>query len=84
MDAWGVKLLAALKKTADLLALGLQLPKDTFSTLMQDGPHLLGPTGQQFKSTGLMVLMQIRTLPTHFGHQSHSDQSKLNHFTVAD
>ena len=36
----------ALKKSADLLAIGLKLPQNAFSELMENGPHLLGPTGR--------------------------------------
>lgn len=46
MDSWGAKLLGALKKAADLLAIGLRLPENALSDLMENGPHLLGPTGK--------------------------------------
>lgn len=45
MDRWGNKMLAALHTTSELLAMGLGLSKDAITSLMDKGPHLLGPTG---------------------------------------
>jgi len=45
MDGWGNKLLTALHTALELLAMGLGLPKDAITSLMEQGPHLLGPTG---------------------------------------
>ena len=53
MDNWGAKMLSALEKSAELLALGLKLPKGAFAELMENGPHLLGPTGQPASSLRL-------------------------------
>ena len=46
MDDWGVKMLAALRTTSELVALGFGLEMDAFTRLMHNGPHLLGPTGK--------------------------------------
>eukprot|EP00899_Mesostigma_viride_P016883 jgi/Mesvir1/25196/Mv12892-RA.1 len=45
MDTWGNKMLAALEVVAQMLAVGLGLPKTAFTDLMHNGPHLLAPTG---------------------------------------
>lgn len=45
MDQWGAKMLAAALSTAHLAAVGLGLRPEAFTSLMKDGPHLLGPTG---------------------------------------
>lgn len=41
-------MLAALHTTAELLAVGLGLSRDALTSLMDQGPHLLGPTGQNY------------------------------------
>ena len=46
MDGWGAKMLAALRTTSELVALGFGLQMDAFTKLMHNGPHLLGPTGK--------------------------------------
>lgn len=45
MDGWGYKLLNALYSTAEMLALGLDLPRHSLREKMTLGPHLLAPTG---------------------------------------
>lgn len=45
LDGWGSKMLAALASSAELVALGLGLPRDALTARMRYGPHLLGPTG---------------------------------------
>ncbi|KAK3250374.1 hypothetical protein CYMTET_40245, partial [Cymbomonas tetramitiformis] len=45
LDGWGEALLAATATVAEMLAVGLDLPPDTFTTSMRNGPHLLAPTG---------------------------------------
>ena len=45
MNMWGNKMLAALMKVAEASAEGFGLPTDTFTSRMQNGPHLLAPTG---------------------------------------
>lgn len=57
MDDWGAKMLSALEKSAELLVLGLKLPKGAFAELMENGPHLLGPTGQPASSLRLHPLL---------------------------
>ena len=39
-------MLAALHTTAELLAVGLGLDRDALTSMMDQGPHLLGPTGR--------------------------------------
>ena len=48
MNMWGNKMLAALMKVAEATAEGFGLPTDTFTSRMQNGPHLLAPTGSDF------------------------------------
>ena len=45
MDAWGTKLIDAVYVVAEMTARGLGLEKDTFTSKMKGGAHLLGPTG---------------------------------------
>eukprot|EP00904_Undaria_pinnatifida_P009792 jgi/Undpi1/5943/HiC_scaffold_2.g01217.m1 len=49
MDTWGNKMLGALETVAQLCALGLGLRRDDITSLMHEGPHLLAPTGSDFK-----------------------------------
>jgi len=45
MDRWGTLMHAAIVVVAEMVAVGLGLPKDTFLKLVENGPHLLAPTG---------------------------------------
>lgn len=45
MDKWGYKLLDAVSSVAEMSAIGMGLPKDTFVQHMDGGAHLLAPTG---------------------------------------
>ena len=45
MNAWGNKMITALSTTAEMIATGFDLPRDTFVNMMKNGPHLLAPTG---------------------------------------
>lgn len=55
MNYWGGKLLAAAQSTAELLAIGLGLPKDALTRRMQYGAHLLAPTGSDLRMYGEAV-----------------------------
>jgi isopenicillin N synthase-like dioxygenase len=48
MDMWGYKMLDAVTIIAEMTAIGFQMPKDTFTSRMKCGPHLLAPTGSNF------------------------------------
>jgi isopenicillin N synthase-like dioxygenase len=48
MDMWGDKMLNALYVLAEMTAVGFHMPKATFTEKMQNGPHLLAPTGSNF------------------------------------
>lgn len=52
-------MLDALHTTAELLAIGLGLEKDALTSLMHQGPHLLGPTGEHMtcRSPALKFLL---------------------------
>lgn len=52
MDKWGGLMLSALETVAEMMALGCDLPRDTFTSLMNHGPHLLAPTGSDFNRWG--------------------------------
>jgi len=52
MDKWGSLLLQACFTAAEMAAIGLGLPKDTFTSKMQHGPHLLAPTGSDLGKYG--------------------------------
>lgn len=45
MDKWGYKLLDAVNVVAEMSAIGMGLPKNTFVEHMDGGAHLLAPTG---------------------------------------
>lgn len=45
MDGWGGKLLGTLEVVAGCAAVGFGLEPNAFVDMMQNGPHLLGPTG---------------------------------------
>ncbi|ESQ32510.1 hypothetical protein EUTSA_v10004473mg [Eutrema salsugineum] len=45
MDSWGYKMISAVEVVAEMAAIGFGLPKDAFTSLMKQGPHLLAPTG---------------------------------------
>lgn len=48
-DDWGNKLLSALDAVAEMLSVGFDLPRSTFTDMMHNGPHLLAPTGSDLK-----------------------------------
>jgi len=52
MDMWGSRMMDALFSLASMAAIGFGLPEDTFTSRMQNGPHLLAPTGSDFKVHG--------------------------------
>ena len=45
MDGWGARMLASVSTVAEVVARGLCLPPDAFTSRMRLGPHLLAPTG---------------------------------------
>lgn len=52
MDAWGYKMISAVEAVAEMAAIGFGLPKDAFTSLMKQGPHLLAPTGSNLRQYG--------------------------------
>lgn len=52
MDSWGYKMISAIEAVAEMAAIGFGLPKDAFTSLMNQGPHLLAPTGSDLKRYG--------------------------------
>ncbi|MBA0825725.1 hypothetical protein Goarm_010646, partial [Gossypium armourianum] len=52
MDSWGYKMISAIEAVAEMAAIGFGLPKDAFTSLMKQGPHLLAPTGSDLKRYG--------------------------------
>eukprot|EP00933_Yihiella_yeosuensis_P015786 TRINITY_DN13654_c0_g3_i1.p1 TRINITY_DN13654_c0_g3~~TRINITY_DN13654_c0_g3_i1.p1 ORF type:complete len:352 (+),score=56.77 TRINITY_DN13654_c0_g3_i1:177-1232(+) len=51
-DEWGTKTLDALQAVAEMLALGFDLERSTFTDMMHNGPHLLAPTGSDLSRHG--------------------------------
>jgi len=49
MNDWGSLMLQTEHTVAEMAAIGLGLPKDSFTKLMKYGPHLLAPTGSDIK-----------------------------------
>ncbi|KAG6420224.1 hypothetical protein SASPL_116744 [Salvia splendens] len=54
MDSWGYKMVSAIEVVAEMAAVGFGLQKDAFTSLMNQGPHLLAPTGSNLKRHGQM------------------------------
>uniref|UniRef100_A0A7C8Z1X4 Non-haem dioxygenase N-terminal domain-containing protein n=1 Tax=Opuntia streptacantha TaxID=393608 RepID=A0A7C8Z1X4_OPUST len=52
MDSWGSKMISAIEVVAEMAAIGFGLPKDAFTSLMKQGPHLLSPTGSDLRRHG--------------------------------
>jgi isopenicillin N synthase-like dioxygenase len=52
MNTWGSKLLQGVTNVAEMAAVGFGLPANTFSDLMNMGPHLLAPTASNFYKFG--------------------------------
>ncbi|XP_062093447.1 uncharacterized protein LOC133799445 [Humulus lupulus] len=52
MDSWGYKMTSAIEVVAEMAAIGFGLPKDAFTSLMKQGPHLLAPTGSDLQTYG--------------------------------
>ncbi|XP_021912718.1 uncharacterized protein LOC110826389 isoform X2 [Carica papaya] len=52
MDSWGQKMISAIEVVAEMAAIGFGLPKDAFTSLMKQGPHLLAPTGSDLSIYG--------------------------------
>ncbi len=52
MNRWGNTMLTATETVLEMLALGYSLPRDFFTHLMQNGPHLLAPTGSYLDTHG--------------------------------
>ncbi|XP_074302596.1 uncharacterized protein LOC141634269 [Silene latifolia] len=52
MDSWGCKMVNAIEVVAEMAAVGFGLPKDAFTELMHQGPHLLAPTGSDLARHG--------------------------------
>lgn len=45
MDGWGASLLSAIHSVSQMLALGLGLERNAIAERLENGPHLLAPTG---------------------------------------
>jgi isopenicillin N synthase-like dioxygenase len=49
MDKWGHKLYNSIDVIAEMAAIGMGVPRETFTKRMQGGAHLLAPTGSDLK-----------------------------------
>lgn len=49
MNKWGTQMVEATFLAAEMAAVGMGLPKDIFTSKMQQGPHLLAPTASDLK-----------------------------------
>lgn len=45
MDKWGKLMMQSVETVAEMTAIGLDLPINTFTDILKNGPHLLAPTG---------------------------------------
>ena len=52
LNTWGSLMLQCLENVAQLVAEGLDLPRNTFKDMMQYAPHLLAPTGADLDRYG--------------------------------
>lgn len=52
MDSWGYKMISAIEAVAEMAAIGFDLERDAFTSLMKMGPHLLAPTGSDLQRYG--------------------------------
>lgn len=52
MNNWGGRMMDAQRSIAEMLAIGFNFPPDTFLKLIQNGPHLLAPTGSDLGKYG--------------------------------
>lgn len=52
MDSWGYKMISAIEAVAEMAAVGFDLERDAFTSLMKMGPHLLAPTGSGLQRYG--------------------------------
>lgn len=52
MDMWGYKMLNAVFGVAEMAAKGFGMPENAFTQRMDAGPHLLAPTGSDYKKYG--------------------------------
>jgi len=57
LDRWGNKLLSCAFTLAEMLAIGLDLPRNSFTDIMVNGPHLLAPTGSDLNKNGLGAIL---------------------------
>lgn len=55
MNEWGTKLLSTVFSVAEMLAIGLSVPRKAISDKMRAGPHLLAPTGTDLSTYGQRV-----------------------------
>jgi len=49
MDKWGALMMQSVRTIAEMSAIGLGLPSNTFLHLLEGGPHLLAPTGSDLE-----------------------------------
>jgi len=54
MNTWGTLILETVKTVASMAATGFGLAADTFTKMMECGPHLLAPTGSDFNKYGTL------------------------------
>jgi len=52
MNTWGSLILGAIETVAAMAAIGFKLEPNTFTKLLECGPHLLGPTGSDLDKFG--------------------------------
>jgi len=57
LNTWGNKLLESAFTIAEMLAVGLDLPRDAFTSMLRNGPHLLAPTASDLRKHGLNTIL---------------------------
>jgi isopenicillin N synthase-like dioxygenase len=53
MNKWGDMMMEATRTAAEMAAIGMGVKHDTFTSIMEGGPHLLSPTGSDLNKYGV-------------------------------
>jgi len=56
MNKWGNLLYGTIDAVAEMAAIGLSVPKDTFTKRMKGGAHLLAPTGSDLEKNKISTV----------------------------
>lgn len=63
MDLWGHKMLDCINTVSEMSAIGFDLEKNTFTSLLNGGAHLLAPTGSDLNRYDVSSIFAGRIYP---------------------